>query len=340
MAKFLRECFITVLETPSGKPDVVIKQVWGYDQNKKANFPTGLRLSFTIDKQLTDVADTATLRIYNLNRESRKALAQRSIYLYKTERVRTLQIQAGYADNFGALFTGGIERVTNTRQGPDWITEIKASSALAQIIHNVFDRNWQSDAGTPAFDISKVAIKNAYGVEGDGVVYSDAARALLQKAKIPSFLASGNAHDTVRKLMRGLGLMLTVDMGKVIVVQPGNPISIDLTDTVTVNEFSGLIGSPMVDDMGYEFRTLIDHRISVGELVKVEAQTLEESIPDKQSIPGLKTLATAWTINIRGDTHSDDWYMDVKTLFYPPQVSPMQNIGKQPALHPDIERQL
>lgn len=323
--KFLRECYVTILETPYGGTSEVIKQVWGYDQNKKATVPTGLRLNFAIDKQLTDVADTAVLKIYNLNRESRLALAQRSIYLYKSARVRTLQISAGYENDFGALFNGGIERVTNTRQGPDWITEIKASSALAQIMHNVFDKNWLNDAGTPA----KVIVDEILEEDGLGKAkYSPGALQILQNTKIPSFFAEGSAYETVRKLIRGMGLVITSDVGKILVVEPGNPVDAD--QWVTVDEVSGLVGSPRIDDMGYEFRTLLDHRLSVGQLVKVEAQTLEESTP------GLNALATVWTVNVRGDTHEDDWYMDVKTLFYPPQISPLQNMPLQPAIQEEI----
>lgn len=327
--KFLRESFVTILETPIGKPTTVLKQWWGYDQKKNTNVPTGLRITFTISKQLTDVADTATVRIYNLNRESRKLLAQRSIYLYKTAQVRTLQIQAGYADALGALFNGGIERVTNTRQGPDWITEIKASSALSQILHNVYDKNWHSDAGTSAKTIFE-EVATAAGV-GD-VAYSPAALDLLTKTKLPSFSASGNAYETVRKLVKSMGLVFTVDNGKTIVVEPSAPLTdpSDLNAAFRVSEFTGLVGSPRVEDMGYEFRVLIDHNITMGLLVLVESQTLEESTP------GLDAMATVWTMEIRGDTHEDDWYMDVKTLFYPPQVSPLLNMGQQPPTQGDI----
>lgn len=326
--KFLRESFVTILETPLGGKDEVIKQIWGYDQNKKATVPTGLRLNFTIEKQFTDVADLAVLKIYNLNHESRKAIAQRWIYPYKTSRVRTLQISAGYENDFGALFNGGIERATNTRQGPDWITEIRASSALSQALHNVFDRNWQNDAGTSA----KTIADRLFEEGGLGKAkYSDGALQLMEELKIPSFVASGSTLETLKKMMFSMGLVFTVDVNGALVVEPGNPVN--SSEWIIVDEVSGLVGSPRVDNMGYEFRTLIDHRLTMGQLVKVESQTLEESVP------GLNALATVLAVSIRGDTHEDDWYMDVKTMFYPPvtEVS-LLNIGQQPAIQGEIKQ--
>lgn len=321
--KFIRKCFISILETPIGGEDEIIKQIWGYDQEEAtAGTPLGLRVSFIINKQLSDVSDNAVVKIYNLNQESRKALAQRSIYIYKTSKVRTLQISAGYKDDFGALFNGGIERVINTREGPDWVTEIKASSALAQILHNVLDKNWESDAGTPFKTIADEAFSSLAGV--DKVSYSVEALSLISSITLPSFSANGSAYKTVQNLMRGIGLAWTIDSKEAKVVIPSNPLN--AANSYLVDETSGLIGSPKVDDMGYEFRTLIDHNITTGTLVFISSQTLEASTP------GLDALATAWTLEVRGDTHEDDWYMDVKTLFYPPIIKPAELIGNQPPI--------
>ncbi len=326
-AKFLRQCFVTILETPFGERDEVIKQIWGYDQNPEATVPTGLRINFNIDKQFTDAADSAVLKIYNLNRESRQAIAQRWTYPYKTSRVRTLQIQAGYGSEFGALFNGGIERATNTRQGPDWITEIRASSALSQALFNVLDQNWQSDAGT----LAKTIADRLFEAGGLGKAkYSDGALQLLQGLKIPSFAASGSVYETLSKMMLGVGLVFTIDVNGALVTEPGNPMN--SSEWLVVDEVSGLVGSPRIDNMGYEFRTLIDHRLTMGQLVKVESQTLEESTP------GLDALATVWAMNIRGDTHEDDWYMDAQTLFFPLVDTAPFNIGPQPVIQGEIKQ--
>ena len=325
-AKFLRQCLIFILHVPEQEgPIEFIKQIWGYNQKKGVSTPHGLRINFTVEKQLTSVADKAVVRIYNLNRESRKALAQRNVYIYKTSQIRTLQIEAGYVDDRGAIFNGGIERVINKREGANWITEIKASSALAQMMYNVYDKSWQNDNGTSAL----VILDELFNIGGFGVAqYSSEAKALLQATKLNSFHASGNIYETIRKLASSVGVTFTTNLGKTIVVEPSNPI--DSTNPIIINESSGLVGSPMVDDLGYSFRSLIDQRITMGQLVKVESQTLEESTP------GLNSLATVWTMKIVGDTHEDDWFMDINALYYPPQVQPMQNIGQQPPIQPEI----
>ncbi len=325
--KFLRKSYITILETPIGEEDRVVKQVWGYDQNDDATLPTGLRLTFAIDKKLVDVADTATLKIYNLNQNSRRELAQRSIYLYKTARVRTLQISAGYPGDFGGLFNGGVELVTNTRQGADWITEIKSSSALSQMLYNMFDKSWQSKGGTPMIDIFE---EMATGNGGLGKpIYSDGAKTKLQETKITKYHASGSVFTSIRKMIKSMGLTFTMDNGQLIVTEQGQPIDDDVAKAIVISEASGLVGSPRINDMGYEFRTLIDHRLTTGQLVIVKSQTLEESTP------GLGALATIWGMAVRGDTHEDDWYMDVTTMFFPPILQPLTNIGQQPAYKPE-----
>lgn len=327
--KFLRESFITVLETPYNQPPTVVKQVWGYDQNKEATTPTGLRIEFTINKQLTDVADKATIRIYNLNQASRKLLAQRSIYLYKTSRVRTVQIQAGYQDDIGALFNGGIELVTNTKRGPDWITEITATTALAQITHNLLDKHWQSDVGVSA----KVMADEMFEKSGQGKpIYSDRAKQILTSKKISSFFATGSAYESVRRLIRSVGLVFTTDVNGTVVVEPGNPLNANEEEAIVISEATGLVGSPRINDMGYEFKTLIDQRMIMGQLIRIKSRTLSESTP------GLDVLATVWTMTVNGNTHDNEWHMDIKALFFPPITEPGLNMGLQAAIQGDISK--
>jgi hypothetical protein len=317
---------VTVLEITGGAK-TVIKQVTGYVEQPT---PTGLRIDFSVNKALTDQADRATIRIYNLAPESRAALAQRNIHFTLGARRRVVQLSAGYAsdERLAALFNGGVEKVTNTKRGPDWITEITGSAALNQMWNNTHDEHWGSRAGTPASTVlNRLADVGKLGMPK----LSTEAAGVLNGTKLGSFTASGTAYDSIRRLIRGLGLTFTVDVDGFRVTKGINPTTTD--PILAVNELSGMIGTPQVGDVGVDFRTLLDPRLIPGQLVRITSDTLAESTP------GLGNLFTTWTVDITGDTHEDEWYMDVNALFYPAVEPKVELVGLSPAIEPEVKAQ-
>lgn len=315
--RFDRQCFVTVAESP---PGTFQKQVRGYDD--QALIPGGLRIAFKVERKLTPVADTAVVRIWNLSAESRAALAQRSIYITRRDPVRMVQLHAGYRGNVGAIFNGAVVRVTNSRQGPDWITEIEGSAVAAHAF-NVVKMGEGSAAGTPLRTVLD-RLFTAFGV--GRADYSPEALEVASSTLLDTVHAEGSAYDALRRLVAAAGLTFTVDVDGAHVVKPGYPKN--WRSIVFVDELTGLIGTPKVEDTGIQFRALMDKALTPGQLLTVLSQTVAESTP------GLGRKFTAWEVVNTGDTHGDDWYSDVHALHYPPVVEIGAPIGARLPLIP------
>lgn len=309
-----RKSMVTVVEQGS-----ILYRIMGYDDDAVQTF--GLRIGFKVKRSITPVGDNATVQIYNLSPSSRAQLAQRNVYLTRKEPIRYLQVHAGYVSNMGAIFNGVIIRVVNQRDGADWITTIEASAALAQAFSNSLEKSWKTL--TPVQDVIKELFKSTK--LGDPVFSVEATAAIAGKF-MDSFVTTGSAYESLKRVIDGLGLTWSPGLKGIVVTKPGDPK--DATKVFKVSENTGLIGSPKVTDMGADIRMLIDPRISPGILVEVESETLDASTV------GLNQKYTVWSVNISGDTHTNDWYMDMNTLYYPPVTSVMEEVLAQPNIIP------
>ncbi len=343
--QFLRRCFVTILEGTSATP---VKQILGYDDS--ADPPIGLRINFRVERKFSAKADTAVVRIWNLNAESRGLLAQVSLRTQIArgaiqEPIRYMQVAAGYRGPPGevtqvpvaTIFNGPIIKVLNKREGPDWITEIEASAALAQAIGgNNVDLSVGSDPGIS----TKSVLADLFSKAGYGSPrYSTQADGLVTRKKISTLAVNGSAVNSIERILASVGLVFTWDVdGGPLIVTPGNPLSEDPAEVLKVSEGSGLIGTPSIGDMGVNFKTLLDPRLSPGKLVELTSETLRESL---QNTPSLReTKVTAWTVTMVGDTHENDWFCDVSSMFFPLVFEKKTGlIGRQPppaALEQDI----
>ena len=317
-SQFYRTCLVSVVDAGG-----VVKQVRGYDSDGPAR--SGLRVGFHVEKRVSSTADTATVRIYNLNRDSRALLAQRSIYLpgNRREPIRYLQLSAGYRGQQGAIFNGTVVRVSHSRQGPDTVTTIEASAAMAQALSNTVQLSWGSVAGTSVKEIATVRADKA----GLGVpVFRSDAETLAVAKKLNTLAASGSAYGALRNLLESNGLNMTVDVDGLTVTVPGYPL--DPFNPLQVHEETGLLGAPSITDLGTEFRTLLNPKLRPGSLVELTSLTLAESTP------GLGNKFTVWSTTITGDTHADDWYTDAVAQFYPPLLGFSENVNAVRALDP------
>lgn len=304
--RFGRSAIATVL---AGTAPILT--VHGYDESSFS--PFGLRMAFKVERKISSVADTATVRIWNLGAASRALLAQWSLVFARKDPLRYIRLEVGYkditgADTKGVIFNGAITRAINTRDGADWITEIEASSVFGQSLLNVLDRPWA--APTPVRNI----VQELLSVAGfTAVRFSPQAETVLANKIEQSYATTGSAYEAVRKLLDSHGLTFNADVDGVTVYAPGFPRQ---ASVLQLSEATGLIGSPRISNLGADFRTLIDPKIRPGQLMTVDSQTLRDTVTD----PSLGRQFTAWSVQCVGDTHTNDWYCDVTAWFFPPLV--------------------
>ena len=299
--RFIRRVTLTISD---GTEE--IKTINGFDQSG-AN-PFGLRMAFSVERKISALADKARIRIWNLNPESRGMLAQRSLLRVRRDPIRYVRLEAGYENSFGVIFNGGIVRATNNRQGPDWITELECNAALAQALLNTLEKSY----GTPT--LVRDIINDLFGAAGwDDVNYSLDAETILAGKLVNTKVVIGSAYVSATKLLKAFELTFNVDVDGITVYKPEHPRE---RIFLPIDESSGLLGTPKISDFGADFKTMLDPRIKPGQLVRIDSETLRESITD----PSLGNDFTLYQVTCTGDTHTDDWFCECNNArFFPPE---------------------
>jgi len=275
---------------------------------------SGLRISFRIERKVSSAADTATVKIYNLNAQSRAYMAQRSlaqlIALKQPKlNLKHMRISAGYASNQGDIFFGAVTRCVNNKDGPDWVTEIEASTAIGEAIYNTVRLSTSSPSSIPLSVFLDHILRSA-GYR-DIEVAPEAALHMSKKT-VSSDYSDGSGWYLAQRLCKDNGMMIFQDLITVVVTLPGVPRK---AAVVLLDERSGLLGTPKVTDMGSEFRTLLDPRIRPGQKVSISSQTFDQSLTVKN--PALGRNFVVWGVTCIGDTHGDEWYSEADSWFYP-----------------------
>ncbi len=316
--RFSRRSIVTILDGT-----VEVKTIHGYDQS--GNTPFGMRLSFRVERKLTAISDVATVRIYNLNAESRGMLAQRSLarlsILGQAPAVlRYVRIEAGYENNIGVIFFGAIVRAINIREGADWITELSCSTAYGQTLLNNYQFSW----GKPTF--VKTILDSIFLAAGwDNVDYTTEALKVLNNKLADSKAVEGPAIVSARRITNAYGLVFNIDVDGISVYKkdfPKDSVNPNLP-YLPLDERTGLIGTPKITDRGTEFKAFLDPRIRPGLLVQIDSESLQASLSDSS----LGRNFTVYEVLCVGDTHTDDWFSEVpNALFFPPEERNALNI--------------
>ena len=300
--RFGRKAILTVVE--EGR---ALKTIYGYDDSNAT--PHGLRMSFQVGRKISSIADTMQVRIWNLHPRTRGMLTQRSLQWGRGgDALRYVRLEAGHTGNVGVIFNGSIMRAWNTRQGPDWITEIEANMVFGHALLNQVDKSWGQGGPTP---VTKL-LKELFKVVGyKSIKFSpEATRELAGKAEAV-FVVRGSAYESATDLLKSHKLTFNMDVDGVTIYSRGHPAK---ESSITLDERTGLLGSPKITNMGADFRTLLDSKIKPGQLLKVDSVVLRETVSD----PSLGRDFPAMEVSCSGDTHGDDWHCDVSTWFYPP----------------------
>lgn len=303
--RFNRKSVLTILDGT-----VAIKTIHGYDQDST---PFGLRMSFQVERKLTPVFDSARIRIWNLNAESRGMLAQRVLIRAPRDPLRYVLLEAGYKDRLGVIFSGAINKAENIREGPDWVTELECLAFYGQARINTLGKSW--GAPIPVESI----IRELFDAAGwkDVNILPKALEKIAGK-KTNTKVVIGSAYLAVRRLLDNYGLTFSVDVNGPTVYKPLHPDETSTPDVpfLQLDENLGLVGTPKITAVGATFKAFLDPRIRPGLIVKIDSPTLRKSLTD----PSLGWEFSLVEVVCNGDTHTDDWFSEVNNaVFFPPE---------------------
>lgn len=159
---------------------------------------TPLTLEFDVDKKIMSKNQSGIFRIYNLAPEIRAAVFQDPFRIEGGD-FRKIAFSAGYESQsqLNLCFAGGINSASSYRQGPNWITEIRAEDGVLGFMSGVV--SFQRPAGWDAAEVIEALCgRMSYGQFGGvGNVVVNNSRELA---------AIGSPYELMRSLM-GAGQM-------------------------------------------------------------------------------------------------------------------------------------
>ena len=202
-----------------------------------------------------------TLAVYNLNAVTEGELLTEGFQI---------SIEGGYEEGqYGELFTGDIVQIYRNREnGVDYKLEIVALRSSS-----VFDVNHiraTIAAGSSPRDAVWIIANNSEKIIGVGEISKDLENGSLPRGKV----FFGTPAKYLRDLCVGNGANFwTDDAGKLTVKKVDDEIPADRCLVLT--PLTGLVGTPVYSDTGIHIKSLLDPRLKIGVLVKIDNEIIQ-----------------------------------------------------------------
>lgn len=247
---------------------------------------SGLEIAFDVERSIQHTPNTAKVRVWNLNRDQRRTLAQLSVRGERPGRIRT-ELVAGADGREFLLFKGDLRWASSTQDGGDWETLI------------------EGDDGGRAHVDARVNRSFPPGTRVDQVVRACTDALGLGLGNLPGFLAglrsydegmslTGRASDALRGVLRAQGLTYSVQHGVIQVQRSGQPLNLPI---VRLAPGAGLVGSPSLTPEGRVTAvSLLQPGLDPGARVQLESAEVPRG-----------TYAVR-SVRYEGDASSTPWY--------------------------------
>ncbi|GKX63048.1 hypothetical protein SOASR032_16170 [Pragia fontium] len=290
-----------------------------------------LRFSFEIKKDNEKSTNKLTLKIYNMNNQTRCLV----------ERVNnSVILKAGYEDDIGAItiFTGTVVSAWTIREGNDTITEMSVCDGILPLRQNKISLSYAP--GTSALDILD-DVSHTFNIPVKPFPEN-----INDKPYIRGFAFCGRAETAMRDICNYLGLTWSIQNNEIQILSKDNPITDEL---VVLTPENGLIGFPtrIVDSTrnqsqgdtsppsqlvlseslgsnnqyqieGYSVKSLLQPRLYPGCYVGLESKMLLlDPSTDKSDGERPRAFFRAEVVTHRGDTFDGEWITECELKAIP-----------------------
>lgn len=214
-----------------------------------------ISIDFDVIRNTFSQANTAMVRIYNLNPLTRSKLRKDK---YSINKLKKIRLAIGYGDQLSSVLSGEVQVAYSERVGSDYITTIQSFDAGKAYATATINR--QYSAGTRYDTIMNdlvSSLKNA-GVEKGkiGAIEGETKR---------SASYSGSVIQIAENLSGG---NFFIDQGKAFVLaldeayRSGVPV---------IRAGTGLLGTPVRDFQNVTINMLLEPGLSIGQLLQLES---------------------------------------------------------------------
>lgn len=268
-----------------------------------------LRVSFQVEKDLTEESNKASVRIYNLAPENRAKLEAPDV---------KVNLYAGYAENTGAvqIFSGTVTQAFSQDEGADVMTELRVSDGQMNLRDSVVSVSYApgTSGETALKDVAnrmglavQLGENVSFSAYPDGFSFVGYGRNALTEICNASGLAWSVQNGILQVILAGgttgvRGLVFAPDSGLIESPQRiirSNPRADETTEKRTRRQKAGK--EKPEKQAGWTIHTLLAPTVIPGDLVKVESR-----------------MVTGWfrveALRHSGDSHGGRWVTEMDLI--------------------------
>lgn len=287
-----------------------------------------MRFRFTVQNADVQSPNNCAVRVYNLSPQT--------VRQAKGEYSRVI-LQAGYERaSFGVIFDGTIKQFKVGRENAtDTFLDIFSADTDVGYNFGIVSKTFAAGS-TPVEHIAEAA--RAMGLQvGFTPILEGVNPYSLPRGKV----GFGMARDMMRKTADSLVATWSIQAGVLQMISltgylPG--------EAVVINSLSGMVGIPEQTEEGVKVRCLLNPKIRVGGLVRLNNKDITQLIQKDQSVPirfdqwtgiqyaakladGADGLYRAYVAEHHGDTRGHEWYTDLICLAVKPSSGKVDAYG-------------
>jgi len=256
------------------------------EEGKEGREWSDLRVAFSGEHTPKRTANTITLRVYNLSRESRSFIKEKMKFI----------LEAGYLNDIGMLFRGDITAVSSHKEGSEWVTDIECGDGIEAMKTATIQATIPKGA-TPEKILS--AVKGSLGGLKIGEGFVDSLKAIT--TKVQGVVLSGSSANELDSLFERNGYTWSIQDEEIQALKEGSATP---REAVYLDSSTGLVGSPKSLEGGkLEVTALLIHQARPGRALDLNSNEY-------------KGAYVILKHKFSGDTHSGQWLsvMEVKPL--------------------------
>lgn len=236
-----------------------------------------LRIQFNVKKTSDKSSNTAEVKIYNLNENSRNRISGEVLK-------QVIQLNAGYKSDVSdsLVFIGNVTSITHEVTSPSIVTTIKCADGLDALSLTRISVSY-TEGYSVKLALREIVDAFPFGIEGFNQSLSQVDD--FQFSNGYSF--TGFAKDALDELTQEIGVEWSVQNGNIKFLPEGLP---DSNVVVSLSPTTGLVGSPIrLDDTrikktqegkpvpGWRIKALLKPTLDVGSRVRVESKLITDN---------------------------------------------------------------
>lgn len=290
LRQFKRSSRLLVYRTssPGAEDDYFIKKLGSPDGTSTNGIEiTGLRVKFSVERDLSKHPNQCDVEIYNLASRTRAAMETKPL---------AVEFAAGHGGVDRLLFTGDVLYGMSKQEGPDWITMLQVGDCARAFANARITKTFKR--GTSI----KAAIRETAKKLGLTLPSNVESSTELDVQYSNSEIAMGAAKDELTRLLAPYGYDWSVQNGRLQILKYAE----SRNDIYLISEKTGMIGTP---DFGQPKKSGKPPTMSVKSLLYPEL--MPGGLVEVRST-ALNGMFKIEKVKHSGDTHSDEWFTEIE----------------------------